>query len=111
MDRNYIENCEGGYRISGTRVSLDSIVYAFLEGLSPESIVDDFPVLSLEEVYGAIAYYLGHRQEVDAHLAEIDKEFQILRERVCRTYPLLNRMLDQAKERQQTLTNESKVSS
>ena len=51
----YIEQRDGGYWISGTRVSLDSIVYRFLEGLSAESIrTDCFPVLTLEQVYGAI---------------------------------------------------------
>ena len=59
MNKQYVEKSEGGYRIAGTRVSLDSIVYAYLEGLRPESIADDFPALTLEEVYEAIAYYLG----------------------------------------------------
>jgi uncharacterized protein (DUF433 family) len=44
------------------------VVYAFLEGLSPESIADSFDTLTLEEVYGALAFYLGHRDEIDAYL-------------------------------------------
>lgn len=55
MDKQYIEKYETGYRIAGTRVALDSIVFAFLEGVSPETIVTEcFPVLTLEQVYGAI---------------------------------------------------------
>lgn len=59
MARNYIEKREGGYWIAGTRVSLDSVVYAFLRGAAPESIAQSFPVLSFEEVYGAISFYLA----------------------------------------------------
>ena len=45
----YVERHDGGYWVAGSRVSLDSVVYAFLEGLAPETIVAEcFPVLSLE---------------------------------------------------------------
>jgi hypothetical protein len=57
-------------------VSLDSLVYPFIEGVSPESIVQSFPVLTLEQVYGAITYYLAHRNEVDAHLRQEDVDFE-----------------------------------
>lgn len=66
---SYVERQRDGYRIAGTRVSLDSIVYPFLEGQTAEAIAQAFPVLTLEEVYGAIAFYLAHRKKVDAHLA------------------------------------------
>ena len=56
------------YRIGGTRVSLDSIVYAFRRGESPETICQNFELLHLEEVYGAIAYYLANQAEIDAYL-------------------------------------------
>ena len=63
---DYIESREGGYWIRGTRVSLDSVVYRFLEGLSPETIQGDcFPTLTLDQVYGAISYYLANRDEID----------------------------------------------
>jgi len=50
MNPQYVEQREGGHWISGTRVSLDSIVYAFLQGQTPESIAQSFPVLTLEQV-------------------------------------------------------------
>ena len=54
MINQYVEFHDEGYWIRGTRISLDSIVYAFRDGLSPETIARDcFPSLSLEEVYGA----------------------------------------------------------
>jgi len=64
MEKPYVETHDGGHWISGTRVSLDSVVLAFLQGLSPESIAAEcFPTLTLEQVYGAITYYLAHRLE------------------------------------------------
>lgn len=92
---DYIEQRDGGYWISGTRVSLDSIVYRFLEGLSAESIrTDCFPVLTLEQVYGAITYYLGHSAEVDAYLQEADAEYESFRDRVRAEYPDAHRRFD-----------------
>ena len=67
LDNNYVSADSDSYRIMGTRVSLDSIVYDYLSGLSPEAIADNFDTLSLEQVYGAITFYLSHRVEVDQH--------------------------------------------
>ncbi len=52
--KSYVEYRNDTYWVEGTRISLDSIVYAFQQGLSPESIVQSFPLLTLEQVYGAI---------------------------------------------------------
>ena len=46
----HIENRNGVYYIPGTRISLDSVVYAFLQGASAESIREDFEGLSLSDV-------------------------------------------------------------
>jgi hypothetical protein len=70
-------------------------VYRFLEGLSPESIQTDcFPTLTLEQVYGAITYYLRHRDEVDAYLNEADAEYETFRKRLREEYPDAHRRLD-----------------
>ena len=80
----YIEQRDGGYWVAGTRVSLDSIVYAFLNGQTAESIARSFDVLSLERVYGAIAFYLSRRSEIDAYLEqgrqEFDRQYQAARD-------------------------------
>ena len=68
MAKEYIEERDGNYYVAGTRVSLDSIVYAFHRGESPETICQNFEVLRLEEVYGAIAYYLARQPDIDAYL-------------------------------------------
>ncbi len=49
-------------------VSLDSVVIALQQGHSAETIQQLYPALSLEEVYGAITYYLAKRNEVDQYL-------------------------------------------
>ena len=55
---------QGTWRIAGTRVSLDSVIHSFWEGATPEEICQDFPSLSLAQVYEAIAYYLKQRDRV-----------------------------------------------
>ena len=81
MDKIYVENHAGALRIVGTRISLDSVVYAFRDGQAPESIVRSFPLLSLEQVYGAITYYLAHREEVDAYLEQGEADYEALRQK------------------------------
>lgn len=58
----------GTIRVAGTRVTLDTLVDAYLAGDSPEEIAWDFPVLALDDVYAVVTYYLRHRAEVDAYL-------------------------------------------
>jgi uncharacterized protein (DUF433 family) len=103
MSEEYVTQVHGAYRISGTRVSLDSVVYAFLHGLSPESIVDSFPVLTLEQVYGAITYYLAHQAEVDAYLRQGEADFAALGQRLRTQNFLLHQKLT-AFRRQQPAT-------
>ena len=68
MAKEYIEDRDGNYYVAGTSISLDSIVHAFLRGESPETICQNFELLRLEEVYGAIAHYLANRADIDAYL-------------------------------------------
>ena len=77
--REYVEQRDGGYWIAGSRVSLDSVVYAFLRGASPETISHSFPLITLEDVYGAIAFYLGHQGDIDIYLRQGEVEFEVLR--------------------------------
>jgi uncharacterized protein (DUF433 family) len=80
LTKQYVEQREGCYRLIGSRVSLDSIVYAFKTDRSPEKIVQSFPTLSLEQVYGAITFYLANQETVDRYLEEGETEFSKLRE-------------------------------
>jgi uncharacterized protein (DUF433 family) len=75
MAKEYIEQRDGAYYVARTRISLDSIVHAFLRGESPETICQNFELLRLEEVYGAIAYYLANQADVDAYLVRQDEKW------------------------------------
>lgn len=88
MNNSYVSVEADFYRITGTRVSLDSVVYDYLSGLSPESIADNFDTMSLEQVYGAITFYLSHRDEVDRHLMQNRIKFDTLRKRARESNPL-----------------------
>jgi uncharacterized protein (DUF433 family) len=69
MDREFIERRNGAFYLASSRVPLDFIVREFEQGESPEAIRSDFPTLSLEQVYGAITFYLGHKDEVEIAMA------------------------------------------
>lgn len=56
-------------RIAGTRITLDTIVGAYKRGDTPDEILDGFPSLSLADIHTVIAYYLRHREMVDAYIA------------------------------------------
>jgi uncharacterized protein (DUF433 family) len=70
MSKEYVKNIEGVYRVGDTRVSLDSLVYLFREGMSVESMVESYPAMSLEQVHGALAFYLANQREIDAYLLD-----------------------------------------
>ena len=72
-----MEQRDGGYWITGTRISLDSIIAAFNRGAAPETIRRSFPLLALEEVYGAITFYLAHENEIDEYLRRSDAELGV----------------------------------
>jgi uncharacterized protein (DUF433 family) len=75
--KSYVQMDEAGVlRVGGTRVMLDAVVAAFQQGHSAETIRQQYPAMSLEEVYGAIAYYLGHLDEVHAYLRRQDAAWQ-----------------------------------
>src|SRR5215475_3203282 len=72
-ERQYVWVDEHGVmRIAHSRVMLEAIVAGFAQGHSPETLQQQYPALSLEEVYGAITYYLAHRDEVHTYLTQQD---------------------------------------
>ncbi len=80
MSKDYVDQVGEGYRVAGTRVSLDSVVYCFWNGDSPETIAQSFPALTLEQVYGAIAYYLDHRKTIDQYIKQGEADYEAKRE-------------------------------
>ena len=98
MSDVYIEHRDGGYVVAGTRVSLDSIVYAFLSGQSAEAIAQAFPALNLEQVYGAITYFLTHRDDVDRYLDGRQQDFEGSRQAARDADPMFYQKLTDAKK-------------
>lgn len=97
--RSYVERVDDVYRLIGTRASLDSVVHAFWRGETAESITQAFPVLALEQVYGALAFYLANRPEVDAYLQQTDTEFAALRQAARDRDPMFYQKLADARRR------------
>jgi uncharacterized protein (DUF433 family) len=97
MTPGYVEQREGVYMVAGARVSLDSIVYAFVSGQSAEAIAQAFPVLNLEQVYGAVAFYLAHRDDVDRYLEERRRDYDEKREAARNADPMFYQKLADAK--------------
>ena len=105
MSKDYVEQQEGVYRIAGTRVSLDSVVYACRRGASPESIQRSFPSLALEHVHGALAFYLSHQAEIDEYLVKGEAEFEALHQASREAHPDWYQKLQRARE--EALTSQS----
>jgi uncharacterized protein (DUF433 family) len=99
MPAQYVEYIEGVYRVADTRVSLDSIVYAFWRGQTAESIAQSFPVLTLEQVYGALTYYLSNKSEIDTYLQRAGEELETLRNAARDQDPMFYKKLADARRR------------
>ena len=95
--KEYVEQRDGGYYLAGSRVSLDPVVYAFLRGESPEAIADSFPAVTIEQVFGAIAYFLEKRDAIEAYLRDGRTEFARVREDSRRRHPALYAKLEAAR--------------
>ncbi len=98
MTKEYVVKNESGYHVAGSRVSLDSIVYDWRNGLSSDSIANNFQTLSLEQVYGALAYYLAHQDEVDTHLLRQLEKYERLSRTAQKAHADLYQQIDAVQE-------------
>lgn len=87
MTDKYVEKHDQVWRIKGTRVAIDSVIYQFQQGRSPEAIQDAFPALSLGQVFGAIAFYLDHEVEIDEYLAHNEATEEQFSTEIARLFP------------------------
>jgi uncharacterized protein (DUF433 family) len=76
------EDESGVLRVGRSRLSLETVIHDFQEGASPEAIVQHYPTLSLSDVYGVVAYYLRHRDEVERYLAQREQLAREVQQRV-----------------------------
>jgi uncharacterized protein (DUF433 family) len=94
----YVEQRNGGYYVAGTRVSLDSVVYAFLRGATPEGIQSSFTSLNLEQIFGSLAYYLANREKIDEYLRRQKAEFDRMRQEARAQRPELYAKIEAARQ-------------
>jgi uncharacterized protein (DUF433 family) len=97
MGREFIERREGSFYLIGSRVPLAHLVLEFQQGELPEAIRSHYPTLNLEQVYGAITFCLGAKQEVEKDIAErgrVEDEFT----RSHPAPPRLKEKLDRARQ-------------
>jgi uncharacterized protein (DUF433 family) len=99
MAKEYIEERDCGYYVAGTRVSLDSIVQCFNEGLSPEAILEEFETLTLVQVFGAITFYLENQPAIDAYRVRQKQRFEAVRRTSAPLRRDLRERLNAARER------------
>ena len=63
-----VAGAAGVFHVGTTRVTLDTVVGAFQDGATAEEIAEQYPTISLGQVYAVIAYYLTHTAEVGDYL-------------------------------------------
>jgi uncharacterized protein (DUF433 family) len=78
MNREFVERRDGSFYLIGSRVPLAHLVREFRQGEPPEAIRSHYPTLTLEQVYGAITFYLGAKEQVEADITtreRVEDEF------------------------------------
>lgn len=97
MNSPYVEVNDGVYCVAKTRISLDSLVYAYLNGQTAEAITQSFPLLTLEQVYGALTFYLANRRKIDDCLRRSEQDFESLRQAARNADPMWYQKLQDAR--------------
>ncbi len=73
---------DGSLRIGSTRLLLELVLREFQSGATAEQIVLDYDVLTLADVYAVIAYFLRHREEIDAYLKERNQLGEMVKQKI-----------------------------
>jgi uncharacterized protein (DUF433 family) len=92
----------GVIKVSGTRVTLDSIVETFKQGSTPDEIAEDFSTVPIEDIYTIIGYYLRHWSAVRTYLLEQDVEAEQIRLQIEEISPSAG-LKERLRERQRTI--------
>ncbi len=102
INKTYVEMDDSGtYRVGGTRMTLDVLLRQYFLDGTAESVAQAFPSLGLENIYGALAFYLANREEMDAYLKRREKEAAKLRAEIeAIPNPAWDRLRDIKRERQ-----------
>jgi uncharacterized protein (DUF433 family) len=76
------QSADGALRVGDSRVLLELVIHAFEDGATPETIAQQYPTTTLADIYSVIAYYLRHRNEVDAYLAKRERQAETVRAQI-----------------------------
>src|SRR5438477_7759426 len=77
----------GAIRVGKTRVLLELVIEAYLDGATPETIVQWFESLRLADVYAVISYYLNHSEEVKDYLRQREEMAAEVRRKIEASQP------------------------
>lgn len=91
-----VEGADGVMRVRGTRITLDTVLAAFRDGATAEEIVQQYPSISLADVYQVIGYSLRHLSELESYLARRHESIRAARElneSICLPYGIRDRLL------------------
>jgi uncharacterized protein (DUF433 family) len=75
-------DADGVIRVAHTRVTLETVIAAFAKGATAEQIAQDYPAVSLADIYAVITFYLRQSEAVDAYIAEQRRTGQHLRQQM-----------------------------
>jgi uncharacterized protein (DUF433 family) len=84
------EDDTGAIRVGNSKVLLETVIRAFQDGASPESIVQRYSTLSLSDVYSTIGYYLRHENAIEAYLSQREQTAQAVQQRLSDIQPDLS---------------------
>jgi uncharacterized protein (DUF433 family) len=74
-----VTDADGAVRVTGTRIPIDTVILAYIDGVRAEEIVNRYDVLELADVYAIIGYYLRNQDEVETYLREREREADAIR--------------------------------
>ncbi|MEH2355432.1 DUF433 domain-containing protein [Nostoc sp.] len=93
-------------RLKGHRIGIDHVIQYYLQGCSPEKILEELPSLNLEKIYATLTYYLHNRVEIDAYMLRLAKwQEQRYQESLANPSPLMQRLRVLKAQREQELLN------
>jgi uncharacterized protein (DUF433 family) len=82
VDVPLVTDPDGTIRVRGTRVTLDSVIVEFCAGATAEEIKQQFPAVSLADIYQVIAHYLNHTAEINAYVSQRQVEASALKSEI-----------------------------
>jgi uncharacterized protein (DUF433 family) len=83
--------CGGKPCIAGTRIRVQDVyVWHELQGLSADEIVSRFEHLTMADVYAALSYYWGHREEMQRQMRQETEFVEQMRQK--NTSPLKQKL-------------------